>query len=450
MRGKESLFNIAEQILRAVKADGAEVLIFAEDSYLTRYANSEIHQNMAISNVNIGVRVRLGKKTGIAWANRDDRDSLLDIVRTAETLASQMPEDPDLPELFGRVELGEVEGAFVESTANLTPAERARTVSRVIEILRPFKAFGVYSSGISEIVYLNTSGSRCYHRVTDAHLSVNAMGEGGSGWAQISSRDASSIDPEDVARRARRKAELSVNPIDVEPGEYTVILEELAFSTLLAFMGFMGFSAKSYQEGRSFLLGRLGEKVFSENLTIYDDPLDVRGFPVGFDFEGVPKKKLVLVDKGVAKNLVYDLKTAAKDGKESTGHALMPFRSFPYPGHMVVKPGSTSIDEIIRSTERGILVTRFHYTNVIEPRAFVLTGMTRDGTFLIEDGTLVKGVKNLRFTDSMIDALSSVMAISKDLSLVSDTSWYGHRFPKGFLVPSVKLERFNFTGKTEF
>jgi len=450
MRGKEKLFNVAEQILRATKADGAEVLIFAEDSNLTRYANSGIHQNMAVTDVNIGVRIRLGKRAGIAWTNRDDRDSLLDLVRTAESLASQMPEDPDLPEMYGPVELDEIEGACVEDTANLSPEKRAEAVSKVIEILNPFKAFGVYSSGVSEVVYVNTRGTRCYHRVTDAHLSVNAMGDGGSGWAQASSRDARSIDPEKVARRARRKAELSVDPIDVEPGEYTVILEELAFSTLLAFMGFMGFSAKSYQEGRSFLMGKLGEKVFSERLTIYDDPLDVRGFPVGFDFEGVPKKKLLLVDKGVPKSLVYDLKTAAREGKESTGHALMPFHSFPFPGHMAVEPGDLSIDEMIRSTERGILVTRFHYTNVVEPRAFVLTGMTRDGTFLIENGALVKGIKNLRFTDSMLDALSSISAISRDLSLVAETSWYGHRFPRGFLVPAIKLERFNFTGKTEF
>ncbi len=450
MHGKQELMDLAEQILRAQKADGAEVVIIAEDSYLTRYANSTIHQNIAVSNIKIGLRLRKGKKAGIAWTNRADKDAILELVRAADALMREMPEDPEMPELYGPSEFDEIEGAYVERTAEFSPAERAKVLSEVIDAVKPFKAFGAFSTGTVEVVLMNTKGTVCYHRVTDAHLSVSALGDGGSGWAQASSRDVSEIDHLAVAKRARRKAELSRDPIEVEPGEFTVILEELAVATILSFMAYLGFSAKAFEEGKSFLKNKLGKKVFHESLTIHDDPFDMRGFPMAFDFEGVPKRKMVLVENGIAKGVVYDLRTAQKEGKESTGHAMMWFYSYPCPEHLVVKPGDRNLEDLIRETERGILVTRFHYTNVVEPLNLTLTGMTRDGTFLIEDGVLVKGIKNLRFTDSMVEVLTSIEGITRDLTLVSDPSWYNVRFPTGYLVPAIKVKKLSFTGRTEF
>jgi len=446
---KSDIESIGEAILRASKAENTEVIIMKEESGLTRYANSYIHQNVGIHDIQIGVRVRFGKKCGVAWGNGGEREKLVELVRQAEKIANVTPEDPDLPDLPQPIEVKESD-AYVDSTANTTPERRANAIRDVIEIMKPFRAYGAFTTGVVEVLYLNSQGHSAYHVSTDAHLTVNGIQDLCRGWAQASSRDVNEINHEEVARKAREKAELSREPIEIEPGEYPVILEELAVAELLFFMGFFGFSAKTYQEGRSFLIGKLNKKIFDEKLSLYDDPFYPSGFPMSFDFEGIPKKKLTLIERGVPRTLVYDLKTAKKEGKISTGHAAIPFTSSPYPMHMVMMEGEDTLDKLIEETERGILITRLHYTNVLEPMTLTITGMTRDGTFLIEDGKIKKGIKNMRFTQSIVDALSRIDGITKKKMLVGDTNYYGIRFPLGVVVPSIKLPSFRFTGKTEF
>jgi predicted Zn-dependent protease len=206
-----------------------------------------------------------------------------------------------------------------------------------------------------------------------------------------------------------------------------------------------------FHEGRSFLSDKLGSKIVDKRITLIDDPFAKNGFAFPFDFEGVPKRKLVLLSNGVAKNVVYDSLTAFKNKKRSTGHALGGPNPFgPVPLNVVMKPGTKSIDDMIRETKRGILVTRFHYTNVIDPRKLTFTGMTRDGTFLIEEGKISKGLKNLRFTENVIEVLNRVDGLSKNSILVASDPGYGSRFATGTVVPAIKVRDFTFTSSTEF
>ena len=449
MLGKEFLFDLGEQIIRTGRAEGIEVVIFSELTNLTRYANSTIHQNLTLKHLRIGVRVREGKRAAIAWSNRYDKDSVIELVRNAKEQLKNSPEDLYLPPLLEKREVKEVKGGFSERTISVTAKERAERVMKVIKGSKPYKAFGTFTTGGVEFVFVNSRGHRAYHRATDAHLTVNFMSDTGSGWAQASAIDVEDIDFENVKEKALQKMKLSENPIELPPDTYTVILEELAVTILLEFMGWMGFSAKSYQEGRSFLIGKLGQKIFDEKITLVDDPFYSGGFSLPFDMEGVPKKKLTLIEKGIPQNLVYDRKTALKDNVESTGHSMSPFGNFPYPLNMVLFPGEKSLDELIRETERGLLVTRLHYTNVVEPLSLTLTGMTRDGTFLIENGKVVKGIKNLRFTESIVEALKDV-EVGSPSQLIGETSWYEMRFPAGIITPPLKISKFTFTGKTEF
>ncbi len=250
--------------------------------------------------------------------------------------------------------------------------------------------------------------------------------------------------PEALADTAIEKALLSQNPVSIKPGRYRVILEEEAVAQLISFLAFIGFGALAFQEQRSFMYGKIGQEIVAKTITIWDDALDNRtiGFP--FDFEGVPKQKIVLVEKGTAKNVVYDSHTAQRENKESTGHALpAPNPYGPIPTNLFLSGGNSSVEEMISSTKKGVLVTRFHYTNVEDPIKTVLTGMTRDGTFLVENGKIVTGVKNLRITQSILEALNNVELISEKTRLV-DTGFGACN------VPALKIKDFRFTGVTEF
>ncbi len=451
MLGKEKLFEIVDSVIRASESDGVEVVIFTETSNLTRYAESRIHQNLSIENVSLGVRSRFGNKAGVAWTDRIDRDGIISVVRRSEKIAEQMLEDEELPPLEPAKEIQMPQNTFFETTANYTPRQRAEAVAKIIETLSPYRAFGAFVTSISELVIGNSLGLKLYHIVTAADISAVGFGErGGTGWAEMSNPDVSKIDPQRVAERTRRKIELSEDPIEIEPGEYTVIFEPLAVSEFFAMASWLGFSAKSYQEGRSFLVGKLGQKVFDSKLTLVDDPFNEQIYPIAFDYEGVAKQKLTLIENGVAKNLAYDKRTAAKEGKQSTGHCAWPFESSPYASHLVLKQGDETMQSLVESTEKGILVTLLHYVNVVDPKSFTLTGMTRGGTFLIENGKIVKGVKNLRFTQSMFEALGEVEGISREREVVGTVGWYHIRFPYGTLMPAIKVKKFKFTGKTEF
>ncbi|MFW6437737.1 MAG: metallopeptidase TldD-related protein [Armatimonadota bacterium] len=239
---------------------------------------------------------------------------------------------------------------------------------------------------------------------------------------------------------AAEKCARSAGPGAVEAGRWDVILEPPAVTDALFHLGRYTFNALACLEGRSAIHGRLGEQVCGENITIVDDPLDPRGIRRAFDFEGVARQRVELIREGVAANLVYDSRTAKRAGTTSTGHAAPPSSTWgPVPFNVFFESGDSSVSDMIAATERGLLVTRFHYTNMLDPSAAVLTGMTRDGTFLIEDGEVVGGVRNLRFTESLLEALSRVDMIGSE-GWLGDYAW----------APALRIRDFRFSGTTEF
>lgn len=444
--GPDRLFGLADAVLRLSDADTSEIVILSEDSILTRFSGSRVHQNVAIRNLSIGLRVRYGKRVGVAWINSDEHEALSRLISSARDVASHSPEQ-DLPEPLSHSEPDRVPWAFDEETAETPPEYMGQKVSDAVRVLGPYEGYGSFSKGSVEIVIANSRGLRLYHRMTDAHFSINPMRGLASSWGQESSVRIRDVEPRRVAEKARMRAEMTENPEDISPGEYEVVLEPLAVSEIIAFANWMGFSARAFQEGRSFLKDKMGKRIFSEHIEIWEDP--TQGFPYPFDMEGVARKPFPLVERGVPVNLLYDLKCAAAEGKESTGNGVIPFGNYPYAMNIVVKPGTKTRDELISETERGILITKLWYVNVAEPMSFTLTGMTRDGLFLIEDGKITKALRNMRFTQNMLEALSDAEPGS-DQVLVGGTSWYDLHFPSGDTLPSVKLRRFRFTSSTEF
>lgn len=433
--------EIIRQILDYSPADQTEILYREEDSALTRFAGNYIHQNVAERNAGVAIRVISGKRIGSVTTNRIDEQSLMAAVDRALKIAKTQQENPHFISLPSPAEYSEAD-TFVQRTADFTPMQRAEGVQQIIAEAEKNGAIasGAFSIETSDLVVANSLGVWAEQRGTQAELNLVVTGDNdASGYAYCLSRDVADIDPQALANEAIGKCVQSTTPISLEPGDYTVILEPYAVETLVSFLGYLGFGALALQEGRGFMWGKLGQRIMGENITIWDDGLNPQGMPLPFDFEGVPKQKVVLIENGIAKGVVYDSSTAGKEGKKSTGHGLPAPNSFgPMPLNLFMQEGESSLEEMIASTKRGIYVTRFHYTNVVEPMSTTITGLTRDGTFLIEDGKITGAVKNFRFTNSILNALSQVSMISKD------TVFCGRA-----RVPALKIDKFTFSGTTE-
>ncbi|MFQ6058732.1 MAG: TldD/PmbA family protein [Anaerolineae bacterium] len=446
MLGRERVREITEQVLAHSTADQTEVLVLGQESGLTRFANSYIHQNVAEANVEVRVRVVLDKRIGVASTNDLSSEAVQKVVETALTVARFQPQNPDFVSLPESQPIPEI-NAWVERTAAFTPQDRAQVVGVICRRAaeKGLVASGAFSTTSYEIAVANSLGIFAYHPLTRAHITTVIMADSSSGYASFTSLDATEIDAEALAREAVNKALQGRNPIEIEPGEYTVILEEHAVDDLLGFLAYLGFSALAVQEKRSFMGDKLGQHIVGENISIWDDGLDPRGIPMPFDFEGVRKRRVDLVVRGVARAVVYDSYTAGREpGKASTGHALPAPNTYgPMPLNMFLAPGEATKEEMLASTERGIWVTRFWYTNPVHPLKTIITGMTRDGTFLIEGGEITRPLKNLRFTQSILEALSNVEMIGRE-------TWLERGGLGANRVPALKISKFTFTGVTEF
>jgi PmbA protein len=447
MTDERDQLALAQTILGQAEAAGAteaEVLIGADDSALTRFANSEIHQNVAETNISVNVRFVLGRRIGVASTGRTDADGIRRLVETAAAIARNVDELEDWGGLPEPGPIREVQGAYVEATAEATPEFRAEAVIAVIAAAdrAGVLAYGSFSTGRETLTVANSKGIRASERRTSAQLlTVHMTANGGSGYAEASSVDATAIDAGALGREAAEKARASEVKVAVEPGDYAVVLEEYAVSDLLDMLGYLGFSALAVQEGRSFF--EPGKRVGSDLVTLIDDASDPAGFPMAFDYEGVGKERVPLVERGICGSVVYDSQTAARDGRRSTGHGLpAPNPYGPFPLNMVMSAGTSSRDELIGGLERGLLVTRFHYTNPVHPKLAIVTGMTRDGTFLVEGGKVVGPVRNLRYTQSYLDALAGISAVGSNRKTIRG-------FLGGVVVPAVRIDNWTFTGATE-
>lgn len=445
MIDKKFITEALEEAIRYSKADQLEVLATSSNTALTRFSNNYIHQNVAETNTSLHIRAIVDKKLGYASTNRLDKGSIRDMVDRATKIATHRPPDQQFVSLPAKKPVKEHD-LVSQATIDYSPEQRASDIKKFIQTVEPdgLTAAGAYSTGYTTIGVANSLGVMAVGTISEAELKAVVMSETSSAYASATRVSAQDIDHERLAEEARQKAISGKNPMDLAPGAYTVILEPEAVADMVSFLAFAGFSALALQEGRSFLKDKLGGQIVSPLVSLWDDAFDPNTIGLSFDFEGVPKQRVSFIENGVAKGVCYDSYTAQKEEKESTGHALPAPNTYgPLPLNLIMGAGEASLDEMIKTAERAILVSRFHYTNLEDPIRTTLTGMTRDGTFLIENGKIKTAIKNLRFTQSILEALSRVEMISKDRQLKG--AILGPSY-----VPHLKIKDFNFTGATQF
>ena len=443
MKNREEALDLLEKALSAATAagcDAADAVLFSGSSALTRFANDIIHQNVAREGETLSLRAVRGKRTGVVHTDVLTDAGIASAAKRAAEIAASAAEDPEFPGIMASP-TAEPCGIFDEETAGASPETRARAVCEIIGRIEAGGAIasGSLSTAARSIAVANTAGTCQFDRKTSVGLNIVAMADTAAGCARLSAARLSEMDAVERAEFALRKCLGSRDAGEIEPGEYTVVLEPAAVAAMIQFLARLGFGALAMQQGQSCLQGKIGEKVFDERISIVDDARDPVGSPFAFDGEGVPTRRVELITDGVMRGVLYDTKTAAKDGAASTGHGgVPPNPSGPHSSSLLVSPGNATLDEMIASTGRGLLVSNFHYTNVAERSTATITGMTRYGLFEIVDGEVARPVKNLRFTQSILAALDDVEAVGATRE----------RFGSA-VVPALKIGRFRFTGKSD-
>jgi predicted Zn-dependent protease len=445
LQGERELQRLARDVLGAVQADQAEVLVYGGTSALTRFANNYIHQNVQETSLSVRVRAVLGKKIGVASTDAATPQGLHDVAERAVALARLQQDNEDFVSLPGPSPIARVD-ARRPQTAECSAEQRAGVVSAITGAASGagLVAAGAFRTGESEMAVMNSLGVWAYHSDATADINTVVMSETSSGYSERWTLDVNEIDGAHIAAEAIDKAQRGADPHALEAGEYDVILEEYAVADIMDYFAYLSFGAQAFMEKRSFMTGRIGERVMGENVSIWDDGLSLEGIPAPFDAEGVARRRVDFIEHGVAKGVVWDSYHGAMAGQESTGHALPAGETFgAIPGNMFMATGDATKEEMLASTKRGIWVSRFWYTRPVHPLTVLLTGMTRDGTFLIEDGKIVAPVNNLRFTQSYLEAMNQVEAIGR-------TSMLMPSFGGCCRVPALKIRGWNFTGATSF
>ena len=445
-----SAAGVAGRALEAAAGDEAEAVVVAERSGLARFASSEVHQPTLIENVVVNLRVIREGRVGWASTNRIEPEGLRDLAARAGEAADSTRADESFPGLAPPEPLPKTDG-YDDDTAALGADEQARLAASAIAAASRYPVYGFFTSGVTEIAVASSAGVEAAERLTDATALVIAAGEGASGYAEQSSWAAKEVDPAAVARESDEKAARTLEARPIDPGHYRAVLEPYAFAELLQYFAYDSFGAQGLLEERSYLCGRIGERVFDPKVSIADDALDPRGLPKSFDFEGCPKRRVDLIEDGVARGVVWDRASAAQagEGAVTTGHAPPPLlREYgPLPFALSVAPGeAASVEELAELVGDGIYVTRLHYLSIVDPREGVITGMTRDGTFRIREGRIAEPLVNLRFTVAVPELLADVPGLTRETALVNQSDFYGERFPFGVLAPALATARFNISG----
>jgi PmbA protein len=438
LRTQDEALAFGDAALQQARA-GAEVIVSEDDSELTRFAGNLIHQSVAERALRLRARVIENDRVGVAELRGEGEDAAGRVMRSAEQARalSEPTEVVPLPAPDG----GHDEPvAYSESTAGATPERRAEMVSAVTRAAAAagLKAYGSLSTTTSSTTIVNTRAVRRHAITSQSSMVVVVRGEDGAGYAARHSANLDDIDADELAAEVIDTCERNQHATTIDTGDYEVVLSPYAVTDLLEHLSWVGFSALAKQEERSFM--RIGERLMSDGVTVLDDCQDPALFPFPFDAEGVSTQVVTIIDHGVCSAFVYDTPTAERDGVRSTGHGLpQPNTWGPYARHLVMLPGDAPSAELIAGVRRGIYVTRLWYVRDVHPLRTIITGMTREGTFLIEDGALVRPVRDLRFTQSIVDALDSVVQISSDrrLELGEDGT--------GVLTPWLHVARFSFT-----
>lgn len=456
MLNRSEIESVLERALSLSPVKECELLLSEATENLTRFGSNAITQNVSRRRRSLTIHLKDGQREGANVVNAfDDRTLRAGMERARAILDLAKPNEKLLPFLSEKQSYLAVD-AWRDGVAEHSPTERARTVASAIEACKKagLEASGVFEANSETTAFANSNGIRALFPQTSARFSLTATGKDGDneGWCEEEREQPKDIGIERVIATAVEKSRRAARPRALAPGHYTVVLEPAATAEMLLFLSWLGCGAQRYLEGRSYCSGRLGERFFSEKLTIRDDVTDARAPGMPFDFEGVATRAVTIVEKGVARDLVYDRRTADEaakaglTGKTATGHGLPQPNSFgPLARHLVMDGDEkASTQDVIRALENGLLVSKFHYTNVVNPMDLSITGMTRSGLFKVENGEVVHPVKNFRFTISLVDVLKRIESLGKPERAT------GALFGGRFVVPAVRLAGFNMSSGTEF
>jgi len=461
MMTSDQAADIFSRIKKFSTADEVEALVYGGKSALTRFANNTIHQNVAEENYGISVRTAFDGRTARATTNKYDDESLERVVQASESLAKVQHPDPDLLPMPDAGEGARATRAFPSryfaQTAALTPELRADGVKKIVSVADRHKltTAGIFSAAEGVEGIFNSRGLTGWHTQTSSEISITMLAGDSSGWQKANYPDVSQQDPAALAEIAARKALESASPREIAPGKYTVILEPAAVLDMVGFM-FFDFGGLSILDQRSFLNNRVGAQIFGPNINVWDDAAHPLQSGTPFDGEGIPRQRVHLVENGVVKRLVYARATAEKmkqsEHKDKVGLVTATGHGFSLPNEMGEAPVNIvfgtpedpkTVDQMIASTERGVLVTRLWYIREVDPYEKILTGMTRDGTFYVEDGQVRHGILNFRFNESLIHMLSNVEAMGTPVRASGEESF-------DMVAPPMKVRDFNFTEVTKF
>src|SRR5438552_5424050 len=461
MLNKERAGDIFDRVRKYSTADEVEVLFYGGTSALTRFANNTIHQNVAEENYGVSVRTAFDGRTARATTNKFDEESLRRVVQASEALARVQQPDPDLLPMpdagEGARAAQSLPSRYFEHTAAITPEHRADSVGKIVNIATKHKltAAGIFSTAESIEGIFNSHGLSDWHTQTSSEISITMLAADSSGWQKTNSPDVANLNAQAPAETAAKKALDSAHPEEIPAGKYTVILEPAAVLDMVGFM-FFDFGGLSILDQRSFLNNRVGTKLFGDNINISDDVVHPLQSGAPFDGEGVRRQRVSLVENGMVKRLVYARATAEKmknsEYKDKLGIIEPTGHGFPIPNEMGEAPMNIvfaapkdprTIDQMVASTEHGVLVTRLWYIREVDPYEKILTGMTRDGTFYVQDGKIRHGIRNFRFNESLIHMLSNVEEMGTPVRASGEESF-------DMVVPPMKVGEFNFTEVTKF
>lgn len=442
MQGKDYILSNLEKTMKMIEAEQVELVYQYRDHQLTRFANNYIHQNVAERDGILSIKTVNGKKVCNATVNSLDPLLIKNTLNRLKEIEELQPEDSDFISL-PTPQLIESNTSYDEFTASCDPIKRSEYVKRVTDEAETYNtiASGQCSTTFTELAVMNSLGINAYTKGTEANLLSLVMDKNVEGFSNRTSYSINNISSEEVALESVSRCVDSIHAIEIEPDFYTVILDTYGVSQLIELFCMENFDAKSYMENRSCISGKLGQKITGDGISIYNDPTDPEGIMFNIDMEGLPRKKVELIKNGVANSVVHNSYTAGKLGIQSTGNKISASSNSPFPLNVTMDAGNHSIHDMIATVENGLYITRLNYINTVDPKNAVYTGLTRGGTFMIENGKVTNAVYNLRFTDSILKILNNVSMISNKRRIGGEYS--------PVLTPALKIDRFRFTGKTK-
>ena len=452
---REGALAVAGRALAAVPAGvEAQATVTVERSLMLRFARSAPTQSTAIDDLTVEVVALRDGHTAAAVTNATDERSLTACARAAVAAAEAAARSGGAGRYPGLPDPAPVRehGGHDPETARLDPAPGGEALAAAFAAAarRGVEAHGIWTAGEVEQAIASSTGITVSDRLTDAFMKVVAIAPGGrSGYGAATAACAGALDPAGLARRAAGKAAASGEPEGLPPGEYPVVLERHAVGELLDWLGRLALNGLGYAEDRSPLSGRLGRRVAPARVNLSDSPRYPGTLPRAFDAEGTPKAPLPLIQDGVALRVAHDVRSAALCDAASTGHALAAGGApeGPAPTNLVLAGGGAEDeDALCRTVERGVYVTRLWYVNPVRPKETLITGVTRDGTFLIEDGEVTRPLADMRMTDSVLGLLGRVEELAARPLLTSGGEFYGRRFASGVLCPALRAGAMRFTG----